>query len=74
MDGWDGRRMYEWVAGWLVGWLIVLDNKSHIMAVDDAYVFPGFLTPDKHNFFFKATDYFSHMLQQKWGPAGWIVG
>ena len=38
------------------------------MAVGDAYVFPGFLTPVLLNLTFlpKATDYFSHMLLQRW--------
>ena len=31
------------------------------MAVGDAYVFPGFLTPVLTTFLSKATDYFSHM-------------
>ena len=35
------------------------------MAVDDAHVFPGFLTPVLP-LLPKATDYFSHMLQQTW--------
>ena len=32
------------------------------MAIGDAYVFPGFLTPVLTTFLSKATDYFSHML------------
>ena len=39
------------------------------MAVGDAYVFPGFLTQvldSNTTFLSKATDYFSHMLLQKW--------
>ena len=37
------------------------------MAVSDAYVFPGFLTPVLTQLFLsKATEYFSRMLQQRW--------
>ena len=37
------------------------------MAVGDADVFPGFLTPVLTQLFLsKATDYFSHMLLQRW--------
>ena len=37
------------------------------MAVDDANVFPGFLTPVANTTFLsKATDHFSHMLLQRW--------
>ena len=35
------------------------------MAVGDAHVFPGFLTPVLNKFLSKATDYFSQMLQQR---------
>ena len=37
-------------AGWLVGCIRVL--MPHIMAVDDAHVFPGFLTPVLTQLFF----------------------
>ena len=36
------------------------------MAVGDTYVFPGFLTPVLIQISSKATDYFTHMLQQRW--------
>ena len=36
------------------------------MAVSDAYVFPGFLTPVLTQLFFPKPDYFSHMLLQRW--------
>ena len=36
------------------------------MAVGDARVFPGFLTPVLIQISFQIHDYFSHMLQQRW--------
>ena len=35
------------------------------MAVGDAHVFPGFLTPELTLLSSQATDYFSHMLLQR---------
>ena len=36
------------------------------MVVGDAHVFPGFLTLVLTQLLSKATNYFSHMLQQRW--------
>ena len=40
------------------------EKRSHGMAVGDASVFPGFLTPVRHNNISKAPDYFSVMPQK----------
>ena len=36
------------------------------MAVGDTQVFPGFPTPVLAQLLSRATDYFSHMIQQRW--------
>ena len=57
------KRLYSQFDGRLVvlGVYRHFNSKGHTMAVSDAYVFPGFLTPVLTHFFLsKATDYFSH--------------
>ena len=60
--------MGEW--GLCIGWIRVwchFNSQSHIMGVSDACAFPGFLTPVLTTFLSKVTDYFPHMLLQRWG-------
>ena len=49
----------------VLGFNATLTAKVISMAVGDAHVFPGFLTPVLTTFLSKASDYFSHMLLQR---------
>ena len=56
----------------LIGWLVVLGFNATLTAMviswrSVTHMFPGFLTPVLTQLFFsKATNYFSHMLLQRW--------
>ena len=56
----DGSKFFQFSA-----LLTFTKEQNFIMAVSEAYMFPGFLTPVLTQLFFsKAIDYFSYMLQQ----------